>query len=348
MENINESPKIPISNYCVAKQTVPRNYDNKNGISKQKEYLQIEGVPCKIIKISKNNNERNTMITLNSFTNASSRVFTINLEEFVNNFTEINPDNEGNLCLSSYPFPINIIEFDKREDVVLLKNKIQQVYKNKKVSKIVRQIFKDKLFQLTQSQGAPYITIKDYYKYKNGKIILSKHKRFGNEFFNRKARWCPPINITYEEYLNSPSYPAPLGIRPKDFCLPSELVTTIKELIVQIVNFDGLDDVLFNEIKKNIPFIYKKEHFCKYCGMKIYSDKYYSEYKSCNNYIEICHRDPNDRFLIRNMYWGHGECNRRQGGYSETDRINDGARLMLLNEYINIETYDNIIKHNKN
>ena len=33
--------------------------------------------------------------------------------------------------------------------------------------------------------------------------------------------------------------------------------------------------------------------------------------------MEICHRDPNDRFLVRNMYWGHGECNRRQGGYSE-------------------------------
>ena len=30
----------------------------------------------------------------------------------------------------------------------------------------------------------------------------------------------------------SPSYPAPLGIRSKDFCLPSELIETIKELII--------------------------------------------------------------------------------------------------------------------
>ena len=35
-----------------------------------------------------------------------------------------------------------------------------------------------------------------------------------------------------------------------------------------------------------------------------------------DNFIEICHKDPNERFLKKNMYWGNGECNRRQGGYS--------------------------------
>ena len=58
---------------------------------------------------------------------------------------------------------------------------------------------------------------------------------------------------------------------------------------------------------------------------------YSSSYMSETNYIEICHRDPNDRFLTRNMYWGHGDCNRRQGGYSEADRIREGLSLAARN-----------------
>jgi len=31
------------------------------------------------------------------------------------------------------------------------------------------------------------------------------------------------------------------------------------------------------------------------------------------------------------MYWGHGDCNRRQGGYSEADRIREGFSLATRN-----------------
>ncbi len=31
------------------------------------------------------------------------------------------------------------------------------------------------------------------------------------------------------------------------------------------------------------------------------------------------------------MYWGHGECNRRQGGYTESDRIHDAIGLINFN-----------------
>jgi len=31
------------------------------------------------------------------------------------------------------------------------------------------------------------------------------------------------------------------------------------------------------------------------------------------------------------MYWGHGECNRRQGGYTETERIQDALGLINFN-----------------
>ena len=339
METPIQSKEMPISKYCVANFTALRKYETKTGVSKKPEYLQIEGVPCKVIKYDSVNN----MIILNSFTNANSRCFKISREMFDINFTEINPDSDGDLHLDAYPIPINISEFDKREVVKSLEKNIKTIITNEQVNKTVRKIFEDKLFQLIQSQGAPYITIKKYYKFKNGEISFSPHKRFGNEIFNRNCRWCPPIDITYEEYSKSPSYPAPLGIRPKDFCLPSELIITMNELINQIVNFEGIDDISFEEMKKILPFIHKKEHCCKYCGEKIDIKKYCSEYKSCDNYIEICHRDPNSRFLPRNMYWGHGDCNRRQGGYSETDRMNDGVRLMWVNGIIDRETYEEML-----
>jgi hypothetical protein len=322
------------SKFCVAMFTALRKYETKIGVSKNPEYLQIEGAPCIVIE---SNSET---FTLNSLTSASSRCFKISREEFDINFTEINPDSDGYLHLEAYPVPINISEFVTREVVTSLEKNIKKIITNEIVDSRVRKIFDDKLSQLIVSQGSPYITISDYYKFKKGEITLTSHKRFGNEIFNRNSRCCPPIDITYEEYSKSPSYPAPLGIRPKDFCLPSELIITMNELINQIVNFDGIDDVSFEEMKKILPFIHKKDHCCKYCGEKINIEKYCSEYKSCDNYIEICHRDPNDRFLPRNMYWGHGDCNRRQGGYSETDRMNDGLRLMRVNGIIDRETYE--------
>tara|TARA_B100000780_G_scaffold70544_1_gene47093 strand:+ start:562 stop:1767 length:1206 start_codon:yes stop_codon:yes gene_type:complete len=325
-----------ISKYCVANYTALHNYKTRTGDSKNQEYLQIEGVPCIVTKYDSKS------VTLNAFTSAKNRQFTISREDFNRDFMEINPDSDGNLHLDAYPIPINISEFDMREEVNSLEKEIKKILVNEKVDKRLKKIIDDKLFQLIQSQGAPYITIAEYYKFKNGEITLSPHKRFGNEIFNRNCRWCPPVDITYDNFKNSKSYPAPLGIRPKDFCLPSELIITINGLINQILNFEGIDDVSFEETKKIIPSIHKKEHTCKYCGEKINIHNYSSQYKSCENYIEICHRNPNDRFLSRNMYWGHGDCNRRQGGYSETDRMNDGIRLMLINGIIDKETYESL------
>ena len=74
---------------------------------------------------------------------------------------------------------------------------------------------------------------------------------------------------------------------------------------------------------------------CKWCNKVIDANLCKAEYKSATNYIEICHRDPNDRFLPRNVYWGHGDCNRRQGGYTEEDRIQDALTLLKYNpEYL--------------
>lgn len=339
METPNQPPAI--GTYYVPKITVPRHFETKQGVSKKQEYLQIAGVPCIVKKAD------SEYATLNGFTSATNRYFKITLEDLDTNFEITTPDSDGFLHLEAYPNGINISEFDTRAKLDLIIKGIKtniKILPGEKIYGQVRQIIEDKLFQLIQSQGAPYITIPEYHQFKNNEIALGPHKRFGHAIFNRNCRWCPPIDMTFEEYEQSSSYPAPLGIRPKDFCLPSELIITMNALINLIVNFDGIDDVSFEEIKKCLPDISRTEQCCKYCGEKINIEKYCSEYKSCDNYIEICHRDPNDRFLSRNMYWGHGECNRRQGGYSETDRMNDGTRLLFVNKLITKEEYEKLLQ----
>ena len=337
MEHHTKTTEVDIRCFYLPNKTDLLHYDTKNGCSKSKEYLQIQGTPCIVIK-----SDANTT-TLNCFASADGRNFTVPNEYLKNNFERIFPDSNDYLMLDAYPVKIHISEFEKRQEVKELKNLIEKISNSKNVSEIIKKLLTDKLFQLIQSQGAPYITITEYNEFKNGEIKLSKHKRFGYEIFNRNCRWCPPIDITYEEFQDSPSYPAPLGIRPKDFCLPSELIITIQELINQIANFDGIDDKSFNEMKTTLPFIEKQENFCKYCGENINILEYSSHYKSSKNFIEICHRDPFDRFISKNMYWGHGDCNRRQGGYTENDRIRDGLRLALLNKKMDKDTYDSII-----
>lgn len=202
--------------------------------------------------------------------------------------------------------------------------------------------------QIINSSGAPYIKVDKYHQYQNGQVKLSKHERFGNTIFNRNSRWCPPVDISYDEYKKCPSYPAPIGIRPKDFCLPSELVKVFEELMNQIMNFKNVKETTFEKVQKILPFIEKRNnyHSCRYCGVFIDINQCLFEknvdgntitYKSKENYIEICHGDPNGRFLNDNIYFGHGECNRRQGGFSETERMKDGIQLLFLNGKISIE-----------
>jgi hypothetical protein len=322
--------------YCLPRKTEPRHYLVSGGKkSKNPEYLQIQDVPCRVHSYD------NETFTLNSFTSSSSRLFHVTKDEFAKDFTFIYPNEESNLILQSYRnIPIHENEFERREDVSAIEKVIRSTFENENLPINLRKIFKDKLFQIIQSMGAPYITMTEYFKFKTGDVELSSHKRFGCSIFNRNSRWCPPITLTHEEFEKSPSYPAPLGIRSKDFCLPSELIETIKELIIQIVNFDGVTDEMFEELQKTMPFIEKRtKNICFYCGKKLSVEEYSSIYKSETNYMEICHRNPNERFLSTNMYWGHGDCNRRQGGYTEDERIYDGFRLAYLTGKINEETF---------
>jgi uncharacterized protein with PIN domain len=123
-----------------------------------------------------------------------------------------------------------------------------------------------------------------------------------------------------------------LGIRPKDFCLPSQLIHTVKGLLVQMAQFEKAPAPLVEFVAKLPGVTVPAEvHRCKWCGETVDAEKCASMYGSATNYIEICHQDPNTGFSPDNMYWGHGDCNRRQGGYTERERIEDAIRLLRIN-----------------
>jgi len=209
--------------------TKPNRYLTTKGLSRKEEWIQIENVPSKIIDY------KDDYLILNSF--VGSRIFKLTIEELNDNFKFIDIDEEGNVNIPEYLFKFNIEkEFKCKEEVKDLKLDIKKINKLS-INNVIKEVINDKLFQIINSQGSPEcIKIEDYYKYLNKEIILSKHKRIGNEIFNRNCRWCPPISISYDDFIKSKSYPAPLGIRYKDYCLPSELLETIKELINQIFN----------------------------------------------------------------------------------------------------------------
>ena len=343
-EEVQEDTEPKKGQYWVPKMTKLHYFLTKKGYSKKEEWLQVEGCPVKVIKVNDDS------IELNSFHSAENRTFKVSIFDFKQDFFPTKED-EDYLYLPSYPFPIAKKEFEIRKEIDKLESFLKRILRNKDICENVRNCISVKLPQLIEASGAEYITIDSYHQYQRGEVDLSNpHKRFGYMIFNRNSRWCPPVNISYDEYKESPSYPAPIGIRPKDFCRPSELKETLKELINQIMNFANVKESTFLCIQEKLDFVEKREcHTCRYCGGVVDMNKCVfvkdnngniKTYKSSENYIEICHRDPNGRFLKDNMYIGHGDCNRRQGGFSEKERMKDGIQLLYLNSIITKEERD--------
>lgn len=293
----------------------------KNG-QEQKEYewlCQVEGVPCKLIETT------STHVVLHSFAAEPGSVVHIPQTEFVEQF--VGAEMEGDFILGvKYPGgKLHVSEFDKRRDAVELVAAALKVMTDKSL--------RDKLEQVTKSQGSTKCaTLPEYLDYKAGRRALSSTENLGDPIFNRSKRWCPPVDIDHDAFKQTKGFPAPLGIRPKDFCLPSELINGVTELLVQMASFDNAPAPLVAFVSA-IPGVVLpgSVHCCKWCGGTVDAAKCTSEYKSATNYIEICHRDPNASFSPENMYWGHGDCNRRQGGYTECDRIEDAIRLLMEN-----------------
>lgn len=329
-----------MSTFYISKKSFPRKCLTVKGtLRAEYEWVQIEGVPCMVIEEHHNDDGDLEFIIFNSFTSNPDNYFKVSAEELAEHFEVAIVNKDGFIVgLTKYPDgKIHTSEFKKRADV---KN-IAALFK-----KIPNKDLSSKLDQTLVSQGSTHAaTIPLFFDYVSGAKKLKSTENFGDPIFNRHKRWCPPINITFEEFKASPSYPAPLGVRPKDFCLPSEIISSAVELVTQMTQFLNSEDEFVKIIKTSILDVYNPtgtavtrmaEPFCcKWCNKVIDANLCKAEYKSATNYIEICHRDPNDRFLPRNVYWGHGDCNRRQGGYTEEDRIQDALTLLKYNpEYL--------------
>jgi hypothetical protein len=133
----------------IAKQTKLRHYLTKKGESKNKEYLQIEGAPLIVT------NFENDIVTLNSLTSSFARKFNISKEELVTDFISGQLDDNNfitNLDQTKYPLPVNVSEFQWRDDFVKFEADIKTFVKSlKKVNPLLEKIFQDKLFQMIKS-----------------------------------------------------------------------------------------------------------------------------------------------------------------------------------------------------
>jgi hypothetical protein len=306
--------------YYIPDRTCPRHALKANGEpSKSYEYAQMEGVPCRLVSRS------DILVNLHSFVSDMSTVFQISSDEFQEQFVRAEVV-DGFILVSKYPGGrIHVSEFDKRNEATELIHKATKVIGDKSLE--------DKLRQLLQTQGSTHAaTVPVYLDFKNGKRILKPTENLGDAVFNRSKRWCPPVNIDHDAFKQTIGFPAPIGIRPKDFCLPSELAQAVTVLLVQMAQFEN-SPAAFVAFVSNIPevSIPGDIHLCKWCAQPVDAKKCTTKYKSETNYIEICHRDPNQGFSVKNMYWGHGDCNRRQGGYTELDRIDDVVSLIDMN-----------------
>lgn len=335
-----------MSQFLISKKSAPRKcLTVKGAVKAEYEWVQIEGVPCLVLEELHDEDGELESIILNSFTSTPDSRFKVTAAELDEHFDRAVVSRDGFIQgLQKYPGgKIHATEFKAREDV----QKIAAVFK-----RIPNKDLAAKLEQTLVSQGSTHAaTISAYLDYMSGAKKLKSTENFGDPIFNRHKRWCPPIgrragspsaalgaaDITFEEFKASPSYPAPIGVRPKDFCLPSEIISSAVELSSQMCRFLNSDAELAHTLQTQIlePFgggAQPLEPFCcKWCNKVIDANHCKAEYKSATNYIEICHRDPNDRFVPRNVYWGHGDCNRRQGGYTEEDRIQDAITLLKFN-----------------
>lgn len=322
--------RFKIGDYIVSKKTLPIYARKKDGGKYKKLEWIIASVPSIIVEI------QDDCIIIQNFCKGLNRLHIITNNNF-KYLRKCKIENGNIYDLLWYPEgKLKISEFDERKKVDLFNKKVNKLIKSLPDNQIIKHILKDKINQLRSPQGAPCPTIPDIIKYDFEKLRNHPTKRVDNMIFNRCSRWTPPIpeSYTYEEYRNSINFGLPIGTRPKDFCYPSELISTLKEMIRQILCFKNINPDTKQQIIEILELDASKcqeIHKCRWSGKEIDMLQYSSGYSSKNNFIEICHKDPNNRFLPDNMYWGFGESNRQQGGYSEEERVKQVLNLLKHN-----------------
>lgn len=275
-------------------------------------------VPCKVIL----NDELN--VKLLPF-NGKSFIL-ISKEIFENEFYHLERD-EMYVYTSNYPDGrIPISEFDVKPISI---KKLKKHFEGKNILNMIKKVEHDS-FHSKGNQSC--ITINEYDKYKS-KPKTNKLERIGDPIFNRSVRHSPPISksFTRENFENSLSYPAPIGIREEDFSFPSEQNNILIELLNQIFsckNAPECPEEISIQLGLNIRV---NSHVCLWCGEVIDISELNQEYCSKEHTINFCHRIPELGTKRGNVYIGHCSCNREQGGYSELQRIEQIIRLAKNN-----------------
>jgi len=161
----------------------------------------------------------------------------------------------------------------------------------------------------------------------------SSLERVGDPVFNRQRRHCPPVpsSWTRADFEACPSFPAPVGVRAEDFAFPSEQNAILRELLTQVFSCANAPD-LSPELQSHYGLtINKNTHKCDWCGEIIDIAGLNQAYCATVHSVNFCHRDPKVGTKCGNVYIGHCSCNREQGGYSETERVDQILRLAMAN-----------------
>jgi hypothetical protein len=277
-----------------------------------------DGVPCRILSVTES-----TIIVLPM--NGSKK--SIPKEVFDIEFTECISD-DTYVYAPRYPDGrVSIHEFDiKPISIVPLKN----IFKNQPCYPLIEKAEQDAY----HSKGNIHcIKIADYRKFKSGEEKATTLERIGDPVFNRQRRHCPPVssNWTRADFEACASFPAPIGIRAEDFALPSEQNEILRELLTQIFSCVNAPDLPV-ELQTHYGItIHKNSHKCDWCGELIDIHGLDQSYCATVHSVNFCHRDPKVGTKAGNVYIGHCSCNREQGGYSETERIDQIIRLAHSN-----------------
>jgi len=276
-------------------------------------------VPCKIIS---NNGE---ILTLKPF---NGKEFTIDIAIFEKELYVLKND-ETYVYTPYYPTErIAISEFDIKHLSILNLKK----YFEEKDNYILKAIEKAEQDSYHSKGNNSCITFDKYTEYKSNPTT-SKLERIGDPIFNRSVRHSPPIykHFTREEYEQTPSFPAPIGIRYDDFALPSEQNNILRDILNQIFSCKNAPECPKQIIDELGLTIVPNTHTCLWCGNIIDISELNQEYCSKEHSINFCHRIPELGTKRGNVYFGHCSCNREQGGYSELQRIEQIIQLAKCN-----------------
>lgn len=301
--NIYSSIILPRTMFALPKRTFPIG----------NEWI-CDGVPCRILKTTDTDT---TLLPLNG----SKKI--VSKEVFEAEFSECVSD-ESFVYAPRYPDGrVLIAEFDiKPISIVPLKT----AFKDHPCYPLIEKAEQDAY----HAKGNNYcIKLAEYRAFQSDRSTVSTLERVGDPVFNRQRRHCPPVpsSWTRADFEACPSFPAPVGIRAEDFAFPSEQNGILKELLTQVFSCVNSPDLPV-ELQTHYGItIIKNSHKCDWCGEIIDIAGLNQAYCATVHSVNFCHRDPKIGTKVGNVYIGHCSCNREQGGYSETERVDQILRL---------------------